>query len=163
MSAEHEAGFITFIPEKQSLLTDVATGICDKILWREGGQMPRIPWLSQDGQEAAFYKVSEMVIDEIMRNHMLSHDENARSGVYFWSLVLISANHRKFRAAIAAAKRTSPRFYEAGAFLQWWGTEVHPSIAVAANAALWSKMREDGSFKAEHWTTKGIKGASACS
>lgn len=157
MNDFQETDCIEFIPEKQSNLTDVATDICDKLLWRESGKMPRIPWLSQDGQEAAFYKVSDMVIEEIIKNPRLSYDENARSGVYFWSLVLISANYRKFRAAISAAKRTNPKLYEAGAFLQWYGTEVHPSLALAANAALWSKMRHEGLFKNGHWTSQEIK------
>jgi len=157
MSDFHESGAIEFNPEKQSALTDVATDICDKMIWQGSGKIPRIPWLSQNGQEEVFYKVSDMIIEDIINDPRLSYDENARSGVYFWSLSLIAANHKKFRVAIAAAKRTGPRFYEAGAFLQWWGTETHPSLAFAANAALWSKMREDGTFKAGHWTTRELK------
>lgn len=158
MDTTQESDFIIFHPEKQSLLTNVAIDICDTLIRENGGRMPRIPWFSQDGQEAAFYKVSDMVIEEIMKNPKLSHDENARSGVYFWSLTLISANHRKFGAAIAAAKRTNPRFYEAGAFLQWFGKEVHPSLAFSANVALWSKMRDEGTFASNHWTSQGIVG-----
>lgn len=161
MKTSNEIEFIKFNPEKQSDLTNVATDICDKLVWQEGGKIPRIPWFSQDGQEAVFYKVSDMVIEKIISNPKLSYDEIARSGVYFWSLVLISANHIKFRAAIAAAKSTSPRFYEAGAFLQWYGTEVHPSLAFAANAALWSKMKSEGSFKPNHWASREIKGRDA--
>jgi hypothetical protein len=157
MKTSQETDFIEFSPEKQSRLTDVATDICDQILWRDGGKMPKVPWFSQDRQEAVFYKVSDMVIEKILENLRLSYDENARSGVYFWSLVLISANHRMFRAAIAAAKRTHPKFYEAGAFLQWYGTEVHPSLAFSANAALWTSMRHKGSFKSDHWTSRNIK------
>lgn len=157
MSDFLEADAIRFNPEKQSVLTDVATDICDKMIWQGGGRMPRVPWLSQNGQEEVFYTVSDMIIEEIISNPKLSYDELARSGVYFWSLTLIAANHKKFRVAIAAAKRTAPRFYEAGAFLQWWGTETHPSLAFAANAALWSKMREDGMFKDGHWTKRELK------
>jgi hypothetical protein len=157
MSDIQKTDFIEFFPEKQSNLTNVAIAICDKLLSRGGEKMPSIPWFSLVGQEAAFYKVSDMVIEEIIKEPKLSYDENARSGVYFWSLILISANYRKFRAAIAAAKRADPRFYEAGAFLQWYGTDVHPSLAFSFNVALWSKMRGEGSFKANHWTSRGIK------
>lgn len=148
---------IVFDAEKQSMLTDVATDICDSILWKDGGRMPRIPLLSQTGQEDAFYKVSDMATAMIVGDARLSYDEDARSGVLFWSFALISANSKKFRVAMAAAKRKAPRFYEAGAFLQWYGTEMHPSLAVAANVMLWRKMREDGSFSSSHWTKKGLK------
>ena len=157
MSDLLEADAIEFTPEKQSALTNVATDICDRMIWQGSGRIPRVPWLSQDGQEQVFYTVSDMIIEDIMNNPKLSYDELARSGVYFWSLVLIAANHKKFRVAIAGAKRTAPRFYEAGAFFQWWGTETHPSLALAANAALWAEMREDGTFKTGHWTTRDLK------
>lgn len=83
MITEDQTEFIRYDPEKQGHLMEPATSICDKILRLNGGKMPRVPWFSQDGQEAVFYKVSEMVIVEVLQDRRLSQCENARSGVFF--------------------------------------------------------------------------------
>lgn len=150
---------IFFNADKQSELTNIATTICDEILWKDGGKMPKVPWFSQKGQEDAFYKVTDTIEYLIIKDERLAFDEMARSGVMFWALALVSANSKKFRITIAAAKRQPSRFYEAGAFLQWFGTETHPSLAVAMNVTVWQNMREnnDNRIPESYWTKKGLK------
>lgn len=148
---------IFFDPVEQSKLTDVATGITAEILWNDNGKMPHIPWLSQKGQSEAFDTVVKMIISSILANDRLSYDENARSGVLFWTLILIAANSKKFKIAIAAAKRQPASLYETKAFLNWCDTEVHPSIALIGYVERWEQMRSQNLFSSSHWTKKNIK------
>ena len=148
---------VFFDPIEQSNLTDIATGITAEILWDDNGKMPHIPWLSQTKQSAAFDIVVKMIISSILANDRLSYDENARSGVLFWTLILIAANSKKFKIAIAAAKRGPANLYEAKAFLDWCDTEVHPSVALTSNVERWERMRSQNLFSSSHWTKKNIK------
>jgi len=148
---------VVFDPVEQSKLTDLATGITAEILWDDNGKMPHIPWLSQTKQSEAFDTVVKMIISNILADDRLSYDENARSGVLFWTLILIAANSKKFKIAIAAAKRGPAKLYETKAFLDWCDTEVHPSIALIGHVENWERMRSENKFNSSHWTKKNIK------
>lgn len=146
---------VIFNADDQSNLVDIATDIAGKILWENGGNMPKVPWLSQNGQVKAFNFVVEFIKKEIINNEYLSYDQNARSGVLFWTLTLIYANHRFFRVSTSAAKKDFPITLEVRSWLGWIGSELHPSIVVKRNAPKWkSKSRNPHD---QEWNQEGLK------
>jgi hypothetical protein len=127
---------LLFDPNDQSAIATAAAQVVSAI----EPSLPRVPWLSNSGQQEAFRKIIDLVLKSIAQ---LNADDDAKEAATFWALSVLYADNRGFRLATASVKnwggvRSSPIIT---AFVQWVGSNVHPGQAVAAEI-MGRKMKE---------------------
>ena len=122
---------ITFAGPNQEAIAGAATNLVSSI----ERSLPRVPWLSNSGQQEAFRKIVALVDGEVDR---LEADADAKNAILFWALTLLYASQRSFRLAIASVKNfgfaSSP---VASTFVSWVGENTHPGEVVMQNIESW--------------------------
>lgn len=113
---------LTFNLDTLGLMASTAAEIVFKI---ESG-LPRVPWLSNSGQQEAFRKIVSTISDAVEK---LDADEDAKYAIIFWALTVLYANKTSFRLAVASVKNwggvaVSPAV---SLFLHWIGSNSHPN------------------------------------
>ena len=98
--------------------------------------LPRVPWLSNSGQQDAFLKIVRMVIDA---SDKLNADQDVKNAIVFWTLTLLYANKKSFRLATASAKNWGVAGTSAvvSSWVGWIGENTHPGQVVAASYSRW--------------------------
>lgn len=118
---------LIFDPNDQTALVDVAERLSSTI----EASLPRVPWLSNSGQQEAFRKSVDLIAGAVGK---LDADEDAKEAVIFWILTFLYANSRRFALATASIKNwggvsLSPIVR---AFVEWVGSNVPPGHAIVA-------------------------------
>ncbi|WP_033070529.1 hypothetical protein [Thalassospira australica] len=123
---------LEFTPDNQGQVAEQAASIYSEI----EGKLPRVPWFSHSGQQQAYTAIFELCAEEAEK---INASEKARLAITFWALVLIYANKRTFRPAIASVKRSGgyglPKI--AQDFAIWAGENTHPGVPIAQNIDSW--------------------------
>ena len=99
-------------------------------------EMPRVPWLSNSGQQEAFRKIVELSASKVAA---LDGDDAAKKAALFWVLTLLYANSKSFRLATARVKNWSAYGIQpvAASFVAWVGEETHPGVAINKAMSGW--------------------------
>jgi len=118
---------LTFEATSQEPIIAAATALLDKIT----GSLPRVPWLSNSGQQEAFQKTVQLIANAA---EMLDADDNAKYAVTFWTLTLLYADKKSFRLAVASVKNWGSAGLSpvVSFFVNWVGSNMPPAEAVAA-------------------------------
>ncbi|NOZ71270.1 MAG: hypothetical protein GXP38_05045 [Chloroflexi bacterium] len=114
-----------------------------ELMHRLEGSLPRVPWLSNSGQQKAFQQIVQMVIDGASA---LDANPEATNAVVFWTLTILYANKKPFRLATASVKNWGAAMPSpiAASFVSWTGSNIHPGEAVLASMSNWEKSGEYG-------------------
>lgn len=100
-----------------------------QIFLRLENSLPRVPWLSSTGQQMAFKSIVSMVEKE---TDQIAATKDAKEAIIFWCLTLLIANKKSVRLATISVKN-KPIYglsRASQAFVNWYGSELHPSQAV---------------------------------
>jgi len=98
--------------------------------------LPRVPWLSNSGQQEAFNKIVRMVYDS---TDELNADKDSKNAVLFWTLTLLYANKKSVRLATASIKNwgTVGLSPVVTTWVSRIGENTHPGRIVAESVASW--------------------------
>ena len=129
------ADALTFHPNDQSEIA-VAAG---ELYYSIETKLPRVPWLSNSGQQNAFRETVDIIIESAKQ---LDADDSARKAVIFWALTILFANRKSFRLATASIKNWGAYGIHpiASTFVAWIGDDSHPGQIVAYNIDAWPEV-----------------------
>ena len=88
---------IVFDPEDQGVLAEASASLSAQL----ERSLPKVPWLSNSGQQEAFRKMVDEVVDSA---GSLDADADAKNAIVFWTLTLLYANNKSVRLATASVK-----------------------------------------------------------
>ncbi|TAJ91800.1 MAG: hypothetical protein EPO31_13920 [Gammaproteobacteria bacterium] len=125
-----------FDPNNQSVIATTAVQLAIDI----EPSLPRVPWLSNSGQQEAFQKTIGLMTKSI---EQMNADDDAKDAATFWALSYLYANNRGFRLSTASVKNWGGIYLSpiVTAFVQWVGSNIHPG-QVIAEEIMRRKMRE---------------------
>ena len=83
---------ISYEGENQQKIAEAAINIVASI----ENSLPRVPWLSNSGQQDAFKEIHKLITDEAEK---LNAESDAKNAIIFWSMTLLYANKKSFRLA----------------------------------------------------------------
>ena len=122
---------LTYEGPNQSKIAEAAARLVSKI----ENSLPRVPWLSNSGQQDAFREIVNIIATEASA---LDAEPDAINAIVFWSLTVLYANSRSFRLATASIKNFG---YAPTAvsrtFVGWIGDNSHPGEIVMKNIESW--------------------------
>ena len=126
---------LKFEPSDQS---EIATA-AGKLFYTIEQSLPRVPWLSNSGQQDAFRETVRIVKKSA---ESLDADDDARKAVMFWALTILYANKRSFRLATASMKNWGGYGIHpiAQTFVSWVGKDIHPGQVVATCIDTWADL-----------------------
>ena len=123
---------LIFNPDHQEQIAKVAVELSAAL----EPVLPRVPWLSNSGQQDAFNKIVRMVSDS---TDELNADKDSKNAVLFWTLTLLYANKKSFRLATASIKNWGA--VGLSPVISTWvsriGENTHPGQIVAESVASW--------------------------
>lgn len=122
---------ITYEGSNQQRIAEAAARIVSTIK----NSLPRVPWLSNSGQQEAFRDILSIITDEA--NEVYA-ETDARNAIIFWVLTVLYANKKSFRLATASIKNFgfAPTAV-AKSFVSWVGTNSPPGEIVMNNIESW--------------------------
>lgn len=128
---------IIYEGENQQKIAESAANIVSTI----ENNLPRVPWLSNTGQQDAFREIVNIITDKA---NSLDADSDAKNAITFWAITLLYANKKSFRLATASVKNFgfAPTAV-ASTFISWIGDNSHPGEIVMKNIESW---RTTGNF-----------------
>ena len=123
---------VVFDPEDQGVIAEASARLSAQL----ERSLPKVPWLSNTGQQEAFRKMVDKVVDSA---GSLDADADARNAMVFWTLTLLYANNKSVRLATASVKNWGAVVGSpvASTWLSWIGQNTHPGSVVASSYAQW--------------------------
>ena len=123
---------LVFNPADQEAIAEASAGLGSRI----ERSLPKVPWLSNSGQQEAFHEIVALVIESTGE---IDADLDAKNAIVFWTLTVLYANHKSVRLATASVKNwgtvvSSP---VAATWLSWIGENTHPGAMVASSYVEW--------------------------
>lgn len=127
--------YFRFRPDDQTEIAKAA----GELYYAIEDSLPRVPWLSNVGQQNAFREIFTLVTESAGK---LDADDDARKAIVFWTLTILYANKRSFRLATASIKNWGSHGIHsiAQTFVTWVGEDTHPGHVVATCIDTWTEL-----------------------
>ena len=106
-----------------------------RIALTRADSLPRVPLLSNSGQQNAFREILNIISEEANR---VDAEQDAKNAIIFWAMTVLYANSKPFRLATASVKNfgIAPSSV-ASSFISWVGTDTHPGVVVMQDIDKW--------------------------
>ena len=123
---------LVFNPTDQGVIAEASARLGSRI----ERSLPKVPWLSNSGQQEAFHKIVALVVESASE---IDADMDAKNAIVFWTLTVLYANHKSVRLATASVKNWGAvvRSPVAATWLSWIGENSHPGTMVASSCEQW--------------------------